>query len=103
MSQVFYCHRLTSDVHGLWYAHFAANPKVTEMYDDTKTPIKVSVEEDPNGTYFGWEYAETKKFSMIYPSIKLVEICFPYGTDAAAKAGQGRVVKLKITEMPEGT
>lgn len=102
MSQVFYCHKLKSDRFpaGFWYAHLFTHKQAVGMCG-SEPIIRVSVEEDQKGDYFGWEYSDKKNFSMIYPSIKLVEICFPYGTKAEEEKGRGRVVKLKITEFPE--
>jgi hypothetical protein len=35
---------------------------------------------------------------MIYPTFGLFDMCFPYGSAASEKAGQGRAVRLKIIE-----
>jgi hypothetical protein len=102
-SQMLYCNKCElHDKSGYWYAHLFPSEMQVRMCGDDPI-LKVLVTEDPNGTYFGWEYSDKDYgFTMIYPNMQLVDICFPYGVKAAVKAGQGRIVKLTITEIPQG-
>lgn len=62
-------------------------------------PLRVRLEEDPEGTYWGWLYADRDEFTMIFYHQSLVEMCFPYGTAIEVKKGRGRVVQLKVTVL----
>lgn len=72
----------------------------------SKTPVPVTVTEDPEGDYHGWIRIneETKVEStpvMIYPQRFLLEMCFPMGDDemkSREAKGEGRVVRLAICE-----
>ncbi len=60
--------------------------------------IPIQVTEDENGEYWGWKQADDNKICMIWPSFVQLQICFPYGIDAAEKHGEGKRVKLHIQE-----
>lgn len=66
--------------------------------------VAVAVEETPDGeepTHWGWVRTGDDAPIMIYPRKSLLEMCFPYGTDAEVEAGRGRVVRLTVTETAE--
>jgi hypothetical protein len=74
--------------------------------------IAVLVEEisEPEGvlvTHYGWEYTHKPgTLTMIYPRATsernkpwmLLDMCFPYGIEAAIKRGEGQMLALRITE-----
>lgn len=59
--------------------------------------VEVDVEEDPEGTYYGFIRTGKEVPVMIYPSKTLFDICFPYGLEVEERAGKGKIVKLKVT------
>jgi len=72
--------------------------------------IKVLIELEDNGKYWGWIYNPDYKDSMyrkdgipqmIWPSKNQVEMCFVYGIKAEEDRGKGKLVRLKITEIEE--
>ena len=48
--------------------------------------------------YHAWKHPDGQ-ISLIYPSKVQVEICFPYGSEIAAKNGRGKMIKVVITEV----
>lgn len=59
-------------------------------------PVPVWVEEDAEGDYYGWKYADGH-ISMIWPSMIQLQMCFPYGMQVAIDNKDGVDVRLKIT------
>lgn len=65
-------------------------------------PIPVTVHEDDEGVYFGWigskflHYEAATEPCMIQPRRVLFDMQFPYGPEASAERGQGRIVRLTI-------
>jgi hypothetical protein len=70
----------------------------------------------PEVTHYGWQYAEGSKYrhgdapTMIQVrtgwdpsnpkrSMMFLNMCFPYGLDAAIEKGDGKIVALRITEQ----
>jgi len=53
---------------------------------------------DDNTPYWGW-IDNTGMISMIFRDFVLLQVCFPYGIDAAEKAGQGKRTKVSIVEI----
>lgn len=72
-----------------WYAKACAH-KDAEV-------IPVNVVEDENGVNWGWQGAGEEEYRMVWPHKGLFDMCFPYGPDAEAKRGKGRIVRLTIT------
>lgn len=56
----------------------------------------VLVAEDADGAYWGWRYPDGR-VSMIWRSLDLLDMCFPYGYRTAEECGQGRAVRLSVT------
>lgn len=46
--------------------------------------------------YVGWRKNEKDRTTMIFKTLLLLSVCFPYGLEAAVKAGQGEIVYLKL-------
>jgi hypothetical protein len=72
----------------------------------------------PEVTHYGWQYPEGSRYrhgdapTMIQirtgedpkkpkRALMFLDMCFPYGLDAAIKSGEGDVMALRITEQPE--
>ncbi len=87
------------------WQHFYTNKmaySLTGSKEDSIHQVKVIVDDD--GEYFGWWYSNQSShfpntISMIFHSIKLVEICFAGGTKIEEEAGMGRVVKLRVEKL----
>ena len=63
----------------------------------TNTDVEEATEVDED-TYWGW-MDNDGDISVVYPLLKLVNMCFPYGADAEENAGRGRVIRVSITEI----
>ena len=50
--------------------------------------------------YYGW-LESSENISMIFPSLILLSVCFPYGIEAEEQRGNGKVVKVVISEVGE--
>jgi hypothetical protein len=66
-----------------------------QMYAGSSPLIKVNVIESDEGTHLGWIKTGTDTPIFIYHE-KVFPICFTYGVEAAVKAGDGVVIRLKI-------
>lgn len=60
--------------------------------------VEVRVELDPEGAYYGWLKTGEDRPTMIWPTKIQFEMCFPYGPEASEKAGNGKTVRLSITQ-----
>lgn len=93
---------------GKKYRHFYPNIAQVEMCIDPKNKnkiVKVDVEPDTNGEYWGWlntgYYGEEGTISFLYSSKIAVEMCFVYGPKAATELGRGEIVKISVKENHE--
>ena len=48
--------------------------------------------------YYGW-LEPSGNITMIFPSLILLSVCFPYGIEAAEEHGDGKVIKVVISEV----
>ena len=85
------------------YAHFYKSLySVTTICGVKKEDLKkVRVHEDPEGDHWGWERSDKPGFCMIQMSEMTLDMCFPDGYKAAAKAGRGRQVRLRVEVIGE--
>lgn len=66
--------------------------------------VEEVTEDDPAATHWGWmgfaylHYKADTEPGMIWGHRGQFEMCFPYGSNAEAMRGHGRVVRLRITE-----
>jgi hypothetical protein len=95
-----------------------------KLYQLQEPIVHVLVEEilgdpyDPGVTHYGWQDAEDSQSRHEDPptmiqirtgadpsdpkrALMFLNMCFPYGLDAAIERGDGHVVALRITEHPE--
>lgn len=89
--------------------HTIGSERYVRMHGLKGPILRVLVEEVPEGdtvTHWGWmgfayqwHEADTEP-CMIWHTRGQLEMCFPYGTKAEAERGHGRVVFLRITEIP---
>lgn len=84
------------------YLHASPNERfVRACCGKDGTIVRVRVTEAADGPYWGWEYTETPgELEFIWINRAALDMCFPYGVDAAVKNGRGRVVRLVIEEVP---
>lgn len=45
---------------------------------------------------YGWWSNDDGKVILIYPSLQVLSVCFPYGIDSEVQRGIGRIVPLKV-------
>ena len=57
-------------------------------------PIPVRMTERKDGEYYGWIDRDEDSPVMIWPSRRLFEMCFTYGSKIEVEKGQGRVIRL---------
>lgn len=93
------------------YNDFGINSKSARMYGKKPSDIvtlKLKVSENQvrpkyndhtiNADYWGWFDFEDNEFTMIYPQLVLLHICFAYGLDASEKSNRGKAYRLEIVE-----
>lgn len=86
----------------LLYLHVFPSELKVRMCLDWKNPepiIRVWVQEDEQGRYYGWHAKEDRFYSMIFPSYIQFKICFPYGHEIEEEKGHGRMIRLSIEEI----
>lgn len=84
------------------YWHISPNEWWVRLNDATQPIVEVNVVEVPESDatetdYWGWLRAGKDVPTMIFPSINLLRICFPYDVSVDVDKGKGRVVRLRIT------
>ena len=72
--------------------------RYVEMYGHSEI-VPVTLTEDPNGPYYGWIDAERTEPTMIQRHEGMFSMQFPYGAEAEANAGRGRIVRLQVQEQ----
>lgn len=95
-----YAHENTRDNGEKWFAH-VGEKKWVELHMLKEPIVAVKVTLDEKGTYWGWMHSSKDKPSMIYPSLKLLEMCFPYGLEIEVEHGNGKAVRLTIVRREE--
>jgi hypothetical protein len=71
-----------------------------------RTPVPVELTEDPEGTYWGWIYAEGRPNAdgaphMIQPHYGMFTMQFHYGPEAEQEWGRGEIVRMSACEVTE--
>lgn len=89
------------------YWHVSPNAWWVRLNDATKPVVEVNAVEvsDADATdadYWGWLRAGKDVPTMIFPSLNLLRICFPYDISVEVDKGKGRVVRLRITPVVPG-
>lgn len=69
--------------------------KSTDQVYEVEVREAKSTEDTP---YWGW-MDNNKEISMIYPRLFLLSMCFSQGVEAEEKAGQGRKIKVAISQL----
>jgi hypothetical protein len=83
------------------FAYPSPHRRSTEAYRSRGEDIVwVVLTEDADGPYYGWIGTDDEYPHMVYGHQILFNMCCPYGPQAEVKAGNGRVVRLSIHELP---
>jgi hypothetical protein len=91
--------------HGFYRMHLPCttglrSPSLVRVTEVPLPPPEEEKEVSEDSVYWGWEDIETPgKFSMIWPSLVQLSICFPYGWKGSEESGKGRRVALHVTEV----
>lgn len=94
--EIYYAHLREDGSHMHFY------PKKLQVKLCGSQPIvRVRLTEVPDGRYWGWEDTGTLRWTIIWGSEKLLEMCFPYGTQNAMEKGKGRRVRLNAEEITD--
>lgn len=102
--EIWFAHRYNkpgSIAHGL-YTNIFTHPRIVKMCGEG--PIfEVEIYEVEKGDiapYWGWEDSKDSntpgEWSMIWPSLVQLQMCFAYGLEAAEKNGDGRRVNFVV-------
>lgn len=85
------------------YSHFYKNQRIVEgvcgYAPEDVHLVELREVSEGEAVYWGWEDADTREWSMIWPTRVQFRMCFTYGLDAAIKAGQGRPVQLAVQHV----
>lgn len=98
-----YCSKRIREQDGLTYFTniFKSEMQVRMCTSDTIYKIDVrEAKENEDTPYYGW-LEPNGDISLIFPSMILLEVCFPYGTKAKEQRGRGKVIKVTITEVQD--
>jgi hypothetical protein len=101
-----WCQKYRSRTGDGWdYRHFSMNPIGCKLSDPDVDPIRVDVQEcieSPECYWSWWEFGDTDRFTtMTYSHRLILEVCFPYGSQAEMDRGSGLVLPVQIIEMVE--
>jgi len=91
----------------LYFTNIFSDARTVRMCLNEPEPIfEIDVKEtdvDANPPYWGWLNAEDGEINFVFPAKTLVSACFPYGVKAHEEAGQGKMIKVAITEIKRVT
>ena len=101
-----YCVKRLREQDGiLYFTNIFPDPRTVRMCLNSPEPIfEIDVKEsdiDNNQPYWGWLDAEDGEIRYVFPAKTLVSACFPYGVKAAEESGQGKMIKVAITEIKQ--
>ena len=91
---------------GAWWGVYG-NRVAARMHAGRQTVValdahEVAVSPDTRpDVYLGWLSDRGATPSLIYPTRRHFEMCFPGGSDAASAQGRGRVLALVLEEAPD--
>lgn len=77
------------------YEHLFPIPEAVRMCGLGEV-VAIRVVEDPEGPLHGWWSPKNGYHTMIYPSIQLLDMCFPQGVREAQKQGLGEAIRLRV-------
>ena len=80
------------------WAHFGSEQFV-RMCGGDQSVVEVRLTEDPDGEYDGWLDAGEDTPCLIWNSYVFLDMCFPYGIQAAIDKGRGVVVRLRCQPL----
>jgi hypothetical protein len=84
------------DVNGV-FMHMGAR-RYVELHGLSYPIVGVKLTTDLQGDYWGWLETGATVPNMIWPSEAQLRICFPYGPEAEALRGRGKVYRFNITK-----
>lgn len=53
----------------------------------------------PEADYWGWLNSRDDRFSLVYAKYLLLNMCFPYGIEAAEENNEGKAYRLNVREI----
>lgn len=86
-----------ADINGgrVLYMHIGSKDWV-EIHMLPNPIVKVDVNEDVDGDYYGWLRAGKNSPTMIWPSLAQFTMCFPYGLEVEITKGEGEILRLSV-------
>jgi hypothetical protein len=85
-------HEITSDLYG-----YKPSEIITIKLKVSENQTKPDVNDGSmDADYWGWFDYERKDFTLIYPKMFLLNMCFPSGINAAERTNQGKAYRLEI-------
>lgn len=105
----------TAVFNGRYFEHFRIHPTTVTVFgrkveDIVSVEITVAENQDlpPDNDncdlkpdYWAWWDNETQDFSLIYAKRVLLQICMPYGIEAAENTGQGKAYRVNVNLVAE--
>lgn len=98
-----YCSKSFREQDGITYfVHiFPSELQVRMCIPESGAVYKIDVREagrHEDTPYYGWLEPDGN-ISMVFPSLILLSVCFPYGIEAAEEYGHGKAIKVVISEI----
>lgn len=98
--------KTTESLDAVFYAHGRQDGSFVHIYPSEfqvtmcgyeKEPIPVVIAQCDTGEYWGFDTG--KAVRLIQSSLVALEICFPYGLEAAEARGEGKRARLNVTKL----
>lgn len=79
--------------------NFYPHPKSCRMASSKGEIARFKLIEDQDGEFRAWWNNEREEFSLCYPAEVLLNMCFPYGPEAAVERGDGHKMRVRVIEI----
>jgi hypothetical protein len=93
-----FAHKRNHDIHPYIDIYGSETQVYVCDFNKENPIIKVTVIEDQNGNYWAWWDNEDQAFCMVWQSHAQLEVCFPYGINAAEERGRGEACRVRVEE-----
>ena len=103
-TNIYYCGK-TGDPELPYDALFESAYQVRMCGFSNEDIIKIRLEEtedsDSRGVYWGFKDLQLNELTLVFPSKKHLLMCSPDSFKSEIEEGTGKVVKLKVIELPK--
>lgn len=88
---------------GIYYSYVTPARRWLDFVGLNHPIVRVQVREVRGAQYYGWIRVEEDEPTMIQHHSPMFNIQFPYGPEAEENLGRGRIVRLEIEEVTDGS